>query len=108
MALTVNNTGRCAALTTTKGLKVGQRNGNWNQSCGGNALDLIFKGDENMTDNELIAKLQSDVIDAINASKMPLMVKAIVLENVLLKVNASIKTEDEKQQETSSEPEQKE
>lgn len=63
-----------------------------------------------MTDNELIVKLQNDVLDAVNASKMPLMVKAIVLENVLLKVNASIRSEDEKQQETSSEqePEQKE
>ena len=30
------------------------------------------------------------MLDAVNASKMPLMVKAIVLENVLLKVNASI------------------
>ena len=66
-----------------------------------------------MTDNELIVKLQNDVLDAVNASKMPLMVKAIVLENVLLKVNASIRSENEKQQETGSEsepeqPEQKE
>ena len=63
-----------------------------------------------MTDNELIVKLQNDVLDAVNASKMPLMVKAIVLENVLLKVNASIRSENEKQQEAGSEskPEQKE
>ena len=63
-----------------------------------------------MTDNELIVKLQNDVLDAVNASKMPLMVKAIVLENVLLKVNASIRSENEKQQEngSDSEPEQKE
>lgn len=66
-----------------------------------------------MTDNELIVKLQNDVLDAVNASKMPLMVKAIVLENVLLKVNASIRSENEKQQETGSgsepkQPEQKE
>ena len=63
-----------------------------------------------MTDNELIVKLQNDVLDAVNASKMPLMVKAIVLENVLLKVNASIRSENEKQQEagSESEPEQKE
>ena len=58
-----------------------------------------------MTDNELIVKLQNDVLDAVNASKMPLMVKAIVLENILLKVNASIRNENEKQQETGSEPE---
>ena len=71
---------------------------------------MIFKVDENMTDNELIVKLQNDVLDAVNASKMPLMVKAIVLENVLLKVNASIRSENENQQETGSdsEPEQKE
>ena len=49
-----------------------------------------------MTDNELIVKLQNDVLYAVNASKMPLMVKAIVLENVLLKVNASIRSEDER------------
>ena len=63
-----------------------------------------------MTDNELIVKLQNDVLDAVNASKMPLMVKAIVLENVLLKVNASIRRENEKQQEagSDSEHEQKE
>ena len=50
------------------------------------------------------------MLDAVNASKMPLMVKAIVLENILLKVNASIGSENEKQQEDSSnsEPEQKE
>ena len=41
---------------------------------------------------------------------MTLMVKAIILENVLLKVNASIRIENEKQQEagSKSEPEQKE
>ena len=63
-----------------------------------------------MTDNELIVKLQNDVLYAVNASKMPLMVKAIVLENVLLKVNDSIRSENEKQQEagSDSEPEQKE
>ena len=58
-----------------------------------------------MTVNELIVKLQNDVLDAVNTSKMPLMVKAIVLENVLLKVNASIRSENEKQQEAGSESE---
>ena len=63
-----------------------------------------------MTDNELIVKLQNDVLYAVNASKMPIMVKAIVLENVLLKVNASIRSKNEKQQEadSDSEPEQHE
>lgn len=46
-----------------------------------------------MSDNELIAKLQNDIISAVNASQMPLMVKSIVLENVLLRVNASIRNE---------------
>ena len=46
-----------------------------------------------MSDNELIVKLQNDVLNALNSSQMPLMVKALVLENVLLKVNTSVKDE---------------
>lgn len=52
-----------------------------------------------MSDNELIVKLQNDVLNALNSSQMPLMVKAIVLENVLLKVNMSVKDEIAQQQE---------
>ena len=51
-----------------------------------------------MSDNELIVKLQNDVLNALNSSQMPLMVKALVLENVLLKVNASVKDEIARQQ----------
>lgn len=51
-----------------------------------------------MSDNELIIKLQNDVLNALNSSQMPLMVKAIVLENVLLKVNTSVKDEIAQQQ----------
>lgn len=51
-----------------------------------------------MSDNELIIKLQADVLNALNSSQMPLMVKALVVENVLLKVNASIKDEIARQQ----------
>ena len=47
-----------------------------------------------MTDNELIAKLQDDVIAAENASAMPLAVKGIVLENTLLRVKAQLKEEE--------------
>ena len=50
-----------------------------------------------MSDNELIIKLQNDVLTAVNSSQMPLMVKALVIENVLLKLNASVKDEAEKQ-----------
>lgn len=46
-----------------------------------------------MSDNELIIQLQNDVLNALNSSQMPLMVKSIVLENALLKVNASVKDE---------------
>lgn len=46
-----------------------------------------------MTDNELIAKLQDDVIAAVNASAMPLAVKGIVLENTLLRVKVQLKEE---------------
>lgn len=44
-----------------------------------------------MTDNELIAKLQDDVIAAVNASAMPLAVNGIVLENTLLRVKVQLK-----------------
>ena len=50
-----------------------------------------------MSDNELIVKLQNDVLNALNSSQMPLMVKSLVLENVLLKVNATMKNEVDKQ-----------
>lgn len=51
-----------------------------------------------MSDNELIIQLQNDVLNALNSSQMPLMVKALVLENVLLKVNTSVKNEIARQQ----------
>ena len=50
-----------------------------------------------MSDNELIIQLQNNVLNAINSSQMPLMVKSLVLENALLKVNAAMKNEAEKQ-----------
>ena len=50
-----------------------------------------------MSDNELIIQLQNNVLNAINSSQMPLMVKSLVLENALLKVNAAMKNESEKQ-----------
>lgn len=46
-----------------------------------------------MTDNELIAKLQDDVIAAVNDSAMPLAVKGIVLENTLLRIKVQLKEE---------------
>lgn len=47
-----------------------------------------------MNDNELIEKLQDDVIAAVNASAMPLAVKGIVLENTLLRVKVQLKEEE--------------
>lgn len=46
-----------------------------------------------MTNNEMIAKLQDDVIAAINSSPMPLAVKGIVLENTLLRIKVQLKDE---------------
>lgn len=46
-----------------------------------------------MSDNELIIQLQTNVLNAINSSQMPLMVKALVVENALLKLNAELKNE---------------
>ena len=50
-----------------------------------------------MSDNELIIQLQNRILNAVNSSKLPLMVKALVIENVLLKLNAAVKDEAEKQ-----------
>ena len=37
-----------------------------------------------MSDNEMILTLQNEVFAAVNASKMPLAVKSLVLENALM------------------------
>ena len=56
-----------------------------------------------MSDNELIIQLQANVLSAINSSQMPLMVKSLVLENALLKVNATMKDEAEKSRQSAQE-----
>lgn len=61
-----------------------------------------------MNDNELIAKLQDDVIAAVNASAMPLAVKGIVLENTLLRIKVQLKEEAAQAQAQAAEPEQPE
>ena len=49
-----------------------------------------------MSDNEMILTLQNEVFAAVNASKMPLAVKSLVLENALMKVNAAMQAEKER------------
>ena len=46
-----------------------------------------------MSDNEVIMNLQRDLFAVINNSTMPLMVKSLVVENALLKLNAELKNE---------------
>ena len=50
-----------------------------------------------MSDNEMILTLQNEVFAAVNASKRPLAVKSLVLENALMKVNAAMQAEKERQ-----------
>lgn len=50
-----------------------------------------------MSDNEMILTLQNEVFAAVNASKMPLAVKSLVLENAMMKVNAAMQAEKERQ-----------
>ena len=50
-----------------------------------------------MSDNEMILTLQNEVFADVNASKMPLAVKSLVLENALMKVNAAMQAEKERQ-----------
>lgn len=46
-----------------------------------------------MNDNEVIINLQRDLFSVLNNSTMPLMVKSLVVENALLKLNAELKNE---------------
>lgn len=44
-----------------------------------------------MDDNQLVQDLVEGVVGAVNASRLPLAVKALALENVLLRVTASLR-----------------
>ena len=46
-----------------------------------------------MSDNEVIMNLQRDLFSVLNNSTMPLMVKSLIAENALLKLNAELKNE---------------
>lgn len=46
-----------------------------------------------MNDNEIIINLQRDLFSVLNNSTMPLMVKSLVVENALLKLNTELKNE---------------
>lgn len=46
-----------------------------------------------MSDNEIITNLQRDLFSVLNNSTMPLMVKSLVVENALLKLNTELKNE---------------
>ena len=46
-----------------------------------------------MSDNEVIMNLQRDMFSVLNNSTMPLMVKSLVVENALLKLNAELKND---------------
>lgn len=46
-----------------------------------------------MSDNEVIMNLQRDLFAVLNNSTMPLMVKSLVVENALLKLNTELKNE---------------
>ena len=46
-----------------------------------------------MSDNEVIMNLQRDLFAVLNNSTMPLMVKSLIVENALLKLNSELKNE---------------
>lgn len=43
-----------------------------------------------MTDDERVAALQTALVDAVNASRLPLSVKALALENLLLRIHGAV------------------
>lgn len=61
-----------------------------------------------MSDNELVLTLQTDVIACINNSKLPLAVKRLILENVLLRIDSALKDADVERSESTSNDEVKE
>lgn len=44
-----------------------------------------------MTDDEIVKKFQDDVLGVVNSCRLPISVKAIVLENILLKANEAMR-----------------
>ena len=61
-----------------------------------------------MSDNELVLTLQTDVIACINNSKLPLAVKRLILENILLRIDSALKDADVECSESKSNDEMKE
>ena len=61
-----------------------------------------------MSDNELVITLQTDVIACINNSKLPLAVKSLILENVLLRIDSALKGADVECSESASNDDVKE
>ena len=43
-----------------------------------------------MTDDERVAALQTALVDAVNASRLPLSVKGLALENLLLRIHGAV------------------
>lgn len=50
----------------------------------------ILNGETKMSDNERVKILQDALMGAVNASNLPLSVKAIILENLLLRTHNAI------------------
>lgn len=44
-----------------------------------------------MNDNEKVAALQEQLLQDVNAAALPLAVKALALENILLRVQAALR-----------------
>lgn len=57
-----------------------------------------------MSDNDMIQELQNNVFLAVNASRMPLAVKALVLENALLKISSAMKDQREAADSAAAQP----
>lgn len=48
-----------------------------------------------MQDNQLVQDLVESILASVNASCLPLAVKALALENILLRVQAAMQTADQ-------------
>lgn len=52
-----------------------------------------------MTDDERILALQAALVDAVNAAALPLSVKAMALENTLLRIQLAMQATNAKREE---------
>lgn len=58
-----------------------------------------------MTDDQIVKKFQDDMLSLVNSCVLPMSVKALVVENILLKANLALEKSVSESQDQSEEKE---